>query len=265
MANDASVERLRVGEVAAATGLTVRTLHHYEAVGLVVPNGRSSAGYRLYDSKTLDRLYHVSMLRALGLSLPQIRAVVDGGPPKLRTALAAHLTMVDDHAAAQQRLRSRLAALIERLDSQGIESCELLELLRDTVQLNPTLERRISILVYADLAAAYQYLVEVFGFGPGELTRYDNATVRHAIVHAGDGDVWLHPESEAFALASPRRLGSATATMAVLVDDVDEHYRAAKAKGAEITYEPVDQPYGFREYSAIDLEGHVWSFMRPLE
>ena len=52
--------------------------------------------------------------------------------------------------------------------------------------------------------------------------------------------------------------------MAVLVDDVDAHHAHAVAEGADIRYEPVDQPYGYREYGAHDPEGHLWSFMKPL-
>jgi uncharacterized glyoxalase superfamily protein PhnB len=66
-------------------------------------------------------------------------------------------------------------------------------------------------------------------------------------------------------LASPQRVGRATATTAVIVDDVDAHFRHAAAEGAEIVYEPVDQPYGYREYSARDPEGGLWSFMKPLD
>ncbi|HEY5786537.1 MAG TPA: VOC family protein [Microlunatus sp.] len=55
-----------------------------------------------------------------------------------------------------------------------------------------------------------------------------------------------------------------TASVAVHIDDVDVHYARAGAAGAEITYEPVDQPYGYREYSAHDLEGHLWSFQTPI-
>ena len=50
----------------------------------------------------------------------------------------------------------------------------------------------------------------------------------------------------------------------VMVDDVDEHHRHAVEQGAEVVYPPVDQPYGFREYSARDPEGGLWSFMKPL-
>ena len=53
--------------------------------------------------------------------------------------------------------------------------------------------------------------------------------------------------------------------MAVMVDDVDAHFRHASAHGAPIDYEPVDQPYGYREYSARDSEGGLWSFMKPLD
>jgi len=77
--------------------------------------------------------------------------------------------------------------------------------------------------------------------------------------------VWLHPESPEFRLASPRAAGVCTALHAVMVDDVDAHFRRAKAEGAVIEYEPVDQPYGYREYSARDLEGGLWSFMKPLD
>jgi len=49
-----------------------------------------------------------------------------------------------------------------------------------------------------------------------------------------------------------------------MVDDVDAHHERAKTKGAEIVYAPVDQPYGYREYSARDPEGGLWSFMKAL-
>jgi uncharacterized glyoxalase superfamily protein PhnB len=60
-------------------------------------------------------------------------------------------------------------------------------------------------------------------------------------------------------------MGAATASVAVMVDDVDAHFRHASERGATILYEPVDQPYGYREYSARDSEGGLWSFMKPLD
>ena len=62
------MSHLKIGELARRIGTTVRALHHYEALGLVVPR-RSAGGYRLYDERDLGRLLQVSMLRQLGLSL----------------------------------------------------------------------------------------------------------------------------------------------------------------------------------------------------
>ena len=131
--------------------------------------------------------------------------------------------------------------------------------------LDATVQRRISILVYSDLEAAYDFLVRVFGLGPGELTRDDDGNVVHGELQAGDGVVWLHPEAPAFGLQSPRTLGASTASVAVMVDDVDAHFRHAQSRARSIDYEPVDQPYGYREYSARDSEGALWSFMKPLD
>lgn len=60
-----------IGEVAKATGLTVRALRHYDAIGLVRPSDRTGAGYRLYDDD-LARLARVVALRQLGLGLEQV-------------------------------------------------------------------------------------------------------------------------------------------------------------------------------------------------
>ncbi len=60
-------KRWKVGELARATGLTVRALHHYDEIELVVPVERSSGGHRLYGERDVERLYRVVALRRLGL------------------------------------------------------------------------------------------------------------------------------------------------------------------------------------------------------
>jgi uncharacterized glyoxalase superfamily protein PhnB len=50
-----------------------------------------------------------------------------------------------------------------------------------------------------------------------------------------------------------------------MVDVVDAPYRHALEEGADIQREPVDESYGYREYDVLDLEGHLWSFMKPLD
>nr|WP_269781629.1 VOC family protein [Nocardia bovistercoris] len=121
------------------------------------------------------------------------------------------------------------------------------------------------MLVYRDLVGAHTWLVEVFGFAPGGLTYDESGRVVHGEVHVGDGVIWLHREAPEHRLLSPLATGGAlTASLAVAVDDVDAHHERVAATGASVDYPPVDQPYGFREYSARDLEGHLWSFQTPI-
>lgn len=267
--NDDSAPVLRkIGEIAAACGLTIRTLHYYEEIGLITPTARTETGHRLYGPDALEQLYRISFLRQLGLPLEGIRSTIDRQGADLRSLMSEHLAAVDERLATEMRLRSRLVQLIDKIDSnpesEGAAS-DLMNVLEDMAMLETNINRRVSILVYKDLEAAHDYLIRVFGLGPGELIRDPAGHVAHAEVEAGDGEVWLHLESPTFNLASPATLGAASGTMAVMVDDVDAHHAHALSEGADIRYEPVDQPYGYREYSAVDLEGHLWSFMKPLD
>jgi MerR family transcriptional regulator, thiopeptide resistance regulator len=73
-----TVEPLTVGEVARLAGVTVRTLHHYDAIGLVSPGDRTPSGYRLYGERDLDRLHAVLAYRELGFPLEEVAALLDG-------------------------------------------------------------------------------------------------------------------------------------------------------------------------------------------
>jgi len=254
----------RIGEIADATNLTVRTLHYYEEIGLLTPAARSAAGHRLYGSAAVEQLYRISMLRQLGLPLEQIRITLETSETDVRSLIGDHLSALEARLVAENRLRSRLLQLVDKLESTEDTTGDLLSVLEDMNMLETTLDRRIAILVYEDIEAAFEYLTQVFGFGPGELVRDPDGNVVHGEIQAGDGEFWLHAESEPFGLKSPRNLGGATGTMAIMVDDVDAHHRHAAEHKATIRYEPTDQPYGYREYSAVDPEGHLWSFMKPL-
>ena len=263
-------EQLRkIGDIARSTGLTIRTLHYYEEIGLLAPTDRTDAGHRLYGPDAVERLYHISLLRDLGLPLDSVRAGLDERAASTHHLVAEHLAVVEDRLADAHRLRSRLLRLAERLhttstpDADGIE--DVLDIMEEMAMTNVNIDRRIAILVYDDIEGAFEYLVRVFGFGPGEITRDGDGNVVHGSIQAGDGEFWLHRVSPEFGLGTPRQLGGASGSMAVLVDDVDEHFRHARSEGADVRYEPMDQPYGYREYGAVDPEGHLWSFMKPLD
>ena len=248
-----------MGELAEATGLTVRTLHYYEQIGLLTPSGRSPAGHRIYDAADEARLYRVSLLRRLGMDLAEVRRALDDPAWDLTSAMEAHLAALDARLEATARLRSRVAGAL------AAGGTDLVTVLEELTALEPPAQQRILLLVYADIGAAHAWLVERFGLLPGELVRDGDGRAVHGEVHAGDGVIWLHPEQEAYRLASPRVLGAGTASVAVLVDDVDAHHQRSVEAGVDVRQEPVDRDYGYRVYSAYDLEGHLWSFMRSLD
>ncbi len=72
---------------AELAGVTVRTLHHYDRLGLMKPK-RSTSGYRLYQAKDLERVEQIAALKFLGLPLSQIRGVLEGHPSSLKEELA---------------------------------------------------------------------------------------------------------------------------------------------------------------------------------
>jgi MerR family transcriptional regulator, thiopeptide resistance regulator len=121
----------RIGEVATATGLTVRALHHYDQVGLVVPSTRTSGGHRLYTGADLAVLYQVTALRQLGLSLDQI-AVLLAGHADVRQVIDEQLVQVDRQIRMATRLREQLLAAREAgTDADGTGFAEIIRLAGD--------------------------------------------------------------------------------------------------------------------------------------
>lgn len=106
---------LSVSQVARRTGVTVRTLHHYEACGLLPPAGRSGAGYRLYGELELRRLQHIVSLKALGFTLDAIRASLDADAPTLAEALLQQVARLRETIIRQHALLARLEQLEQRL------------------------------------------------------------------------------------------------------------------------------------------------------
>ena len=117
-------EALKVGELARRTGLTVRTLHHYDAIGLLRPSGHSHAGYRLYTAADIARLQQVLSLRQLGFPLEQIRTCLDGPDFSPLEIIELHLARVREQMETQRKLHERLKSLSVRLRSAGTVSAD---------------------------------------------------------------------------------------------------------------------------------------------
>lgn len=103
-----------VSDLARISGVTVRTLHHYDAIGLLVPGGRTQAGYRLYSSADATRLGRILAYRACGLALADIATVLDEDDPigHLRRQLALLDVRRDELDRQRDTLRRALEARI---------------------------------------------------------------------------------------------------------------------------------------------------------
>lgn len=251
------MDPMKIGEVARRTGVTERTLRYYEEQGLLHPP-REAGGHRTYDAATLAALYRILLLRRLGTPVSE----VDPAPGDLLDTVRHHVTDLDEQMTSLARQREHARRVEDTLVRHGDPTDEeLLSLLAGVSGDRPAPTRRLTLLVYRDLAAVAEYLVATFGFSGPSLTRDEGGTVVHAELSAGDGLIWLHREAAEFGLASPAAHGVATACMAVDVDDVDHHHEHVAAAGGDIVYPPTDMPYGVREYGVRDPEGGLWSFM----
>src|ERR1017187_3005614 len=124
----AADERMwRIGEVATATGLTARALHHYDQIGLVVASVRTSGGHRLYTSADLVLLYEVTAMRQLGLSLEQA-GILLAERTDVRKVIDQQLEHVDRQIRMAQRLRKQLIAA---RDAGGVGFAEIIRLTGD--------------------------------------------------------------------------------------------------------------------------------------
>lgn len=129
---------LTVGEVARRTGLTVRTLHHYDKIGLVQPSGRSESGYRLYNACDIERLHSVLSLKQLGLSLEDIGVALAGED-------IFPLEMIDRQIIEVERAIEHFQALQENL-----------KLLHDALVNNTGKDNTDALLAGVHLLATYQ-------------------------------------------------------------------------------------------------------------
>ena len=111
--------RLLVGELASRSGLTVRTLHHFDQIGLLKPSARSDGGYRLYSRDDVARLHGIQALRHLGLPLKQIGEMLAGDGADLSAIVARQVRALDHEIRQATDLRGRLQLMLDRYAGGG--------------------------------------------------------------------------------------------------------------------------------------------------
>ena len=119
MADGTNATQLKVGELARRTGLTVRTLHHYDEIGLLKPSGRSESGYRLYGPDDVARLHGIQALRHMGLPLAEIAALFEGRGAPPERIIEQQLRALDLEITRATELRERLVLMRGKLTEGG--------------------------------------------------------------------------------------------------------------------------------------------------
>lgn len=105
-----------VKEVSEFTGVSVRTLHHYDAIGLLKPSRVTEAGYRLYDDATLQRLQSILLFRTLRFSLKEIGQILDAPHFDPQEALEQQLTMLE----LQRQQLDETIAHVRKMKETGV-------------------------------------------------------------------------------------------------------------------------------------------------
>jgi DNA-binding transcriptional MerR regulator len=167
---DASDEGLQwsVGNLARATGLSVRVLRHWEQIGLVTPS-RTEAGHRRYGPAEITRLYRAMALRQAGLRLGQIVTLLDEQDPDPAATLRLHLAELDADLRRRGQLRDRLAAALASHDEARPD--------------DPAHPAEMLMKVIESMTMFEQY---VHGYHVEESSRlHDQADTLQELLHAG--------------------------------------------------------------------------------
>src|SRR5262245_53093347 len=127
-------EALKVGELARRTGLTIRTLHHYDEIGLLKPSLHTESGHRLYTAADIARLQQVISLRQLGFSLEQVGDCLNRADFSPLEVIRLHVARLREQIDMQRGLCERLEALAAHFRQAGEVSAD--EFLRTIEVMN---------------------------------------------------------------------------------------------------------------------------------
>src|SRR5215210_2197998 len=131
----------KVGELARRTGLSVRTLHYYDEIGLLSPSRRTGSGHRLYTTGDVVRLQQIKSLRYLGFSLEEVREYLDRPDLSPRRVVELHLSRLREQIEFQQKLCARLEEISVRLGSTAEVSAEEFVRTMEVISMSERLEK----------------------------------------------------------------------------------------------------------------------------
>lgn len=121
---------MKVGELAKRCGLSIRALHHYDAIGLLSPSARTEGGARIYGTQDFRRLHRIQVLKQIGYSLENIRCALDDATVDPQEVINQQARLLDAQAEQARALSGKLKYLSDRLATgDAVESVDWLSLL----------------------------------------------------------------------------------------------------------------------------------------
>jgi MerR family transcriptional regulator, thiopeptide resistance regulator len=121
----------KVGDLSKRTGLSIRTLHYYDEIGLLSPSHRTESGYRVYGKQDIIRLQQIITLKQIGFSLEDVRSCLDNGDRAFAEMVQLHVAKVRKQIELSQQLLQRLESIEQtaaKLDAVPVE--EVLQIIQ---------------------------------------------------------------------------------------------------------------------------------------
>ncbi|MRW92164.1 MerR family transcriptional regulator [Duganella sp. FT80W] len=115
---------LKIGELAARSGLTVRALHHYDDIGLLKPSARAESGYRLYNRDDVARLHKIQALRKFGMSLADIATFLASSDAPFADVVSQQIAALDKQIEQASTLRGQLSRLQQQMEGDSAPELE---------------------------------------------------------------------------------------------------------------------------------------------
>ena len=129
-------EYMKIGELAKQTGLSIRTLHYYDEIGLLSPSHRTDVGYRLYSNQDIIRLQQIVSLRQLGFSLKEIHECLKNPDFSLQQTIDLHRARVKEQMNLSRTLLKRLDVISTELQTTQSVAVDNLIQVMETVSMS---------------------------------------------------------------------------------------------------------------------------------
>ncbi len=143
-----------VKEVSNLTGISVRTLHYYDEIGLLKPTGKSEAGYRLYDDKALETLQQVLFFREFDIPLKEIKAIMANPALDRNKILQMQRKMLTEKKERMERLIASIDDILKgenKMDFAVFSKTEIEEMFQTTLEHMPENMRNIAIKEFGSI------------------------------------------------------------------------------------------------------------------